>query len=185
MATPLPKLPRDAYDPVEFSRSLAQGDSLDACKEAISRCTEFLHRQFRAGADAGLLIRQRAVFMDQMLGALWDNHGWDDTDLALVAVGGYGRGELHPHSDIDILLLLGDNYDPGSGQIENFLTTLWDIGLDIGHSVRTVVQCVDGCREDITILTNLMEARVLRGPESLMQDCLLYTSDAADDVSTV
>ncbi len=170
MATPLPKLPRDAFDPGEFSQSLAQGDSLEACKEAISRCTEFLHRQFRAGADAGLLIRQRAVFMDQMLGALWDNHGWDDTELALVAVGGYGRGELHPHSDVDILLLLGDNYDASSGQIENFLTTLWDIGLDIGHSVRTVAQCVDGCRQDITILTNLMEARVLRGPEPLMQE---------------
>ncbi|PLW67454.1 [protein-PII] uridylyltransferase [Pseudohalioglobus lutimaris] len=168
--TPLPSLPREAFDPKAFARGLDEGQPLVACKDAISQCTEFLHRQFRAGADAGLLIRQRAVFMDQMLGALWDNHGWDSTDLALVAVGGYGRGELHPHSDIDILLLLGADYDPGSGQIEGFLTRLWDIGLDIGHSVRTVQECVDAGRDDITILTNLMEARVLRGPESLMQE---------------
>ncbi|KAA1188359.1 [protein-PII] uridylyltransferase [Pseudohalioglobus sediminis] len=170
MPTPFPRLPREAFDQKAFIANLGEGDLLATCKNAIEQCTQYLYRQYRAGADAGLLIRQRAVFMDQLLGGLWDIQEWTSDDLALVAVGGYGRGELHPHSDIDILLLLSDDCDEATGQIEAFLTRLWDIGLDIGHSVRTVEQCVDNAREDITILTNLMEARVLRGPESLMQE---------------
>ncbi len=170
MATSLPPLPRDAFDPRAFTKSLDQGKTVQACKDAINHCTQYLHQQFRAGARAGLLLGQRAAFMDQLLGSLWDTHDWPESDISLVAVGGYGRGELHPHSDIDIMVLLGENDEDASGQIEAFLTRLWDIGLDIGHSVRTVQDCVDGAREDITILTNLMEARVLRGPETLMQD---------------
>ena len=87
----------------------------------------------------------------------------------MVAVGGYGRGELHPHSDVDLLFLLGDNCDSCRDILSDFLTLLWDIGLNIGHSVRDVAQCVEQAATDITILTNLMEARVIRGPEQLMQ----------------
>ncbi len=84
-------------------------------------------------------------------------------------MGGYGRGELHPHSDIDLLFLLGDCDSGRERQLASFLTLLWDIGLNIGHSVRTWPNARERPREDITILTNLMEARTIRGPEQLMQ----------------
>ena len=86
----------------------------------------------------------------RLLGSLWDQQAWQSDDIALVAVGGYGRGELHPHSDVDLLLLLGESFDTAESGLEGFLTLLWDIGLDIGHSVRTVAECVENAQADIT-----------------------------------
>ena len=155
-------LPPAIFDDEAFDRSLDEGDILGSCKQAITGATEFLHAEFRAGASAGDLIRLRAAFIDTLLGALWDRQGWGEAAFALVAVGGYGRGELHPHSDIDILLLLDDNDHGRETQLEGFLTLLWDIGLVIGHSVRTVAECARKAQADITILTSLMEARTIR-----------------------
>jgi len=162
-------LPPAMFDAQAFSRQLEAGNPLPCCKRAITAATEYLHSQFRNGTPAGTLIRLRATFMDTLLGALWDRQDWGQAELALVAVGGYGRGELHPHSDVDILVLLGTSGHGCERQLENFLTLLWDIGLVIGHSVRTVAECEKKARDDITILTNLMEARTIRGPEALMQ----------------
>ncbi|WP_240500267.1 [protein-PII] uridylyltransferase [Halioglobus japonicus] len=111
-----------------------------------------------------------------MLGQLWEQNIGADSEHCLVAVGGYGRGELHPCSDIDILLLLDENAGDAEAKLEGFLTLLWDIGLDIGHSVRTVAQCIENAAGDITILTNLMEARVIRGPQRLMEEVQQGTS---------
>ncbi|MDG1389390.1 MAG: [protein-PII] uridylyltransferase [Halioglobus sp.] len=161
-------LPRDLFDTAAFTAGLSSGNALDACKTAIAETTAVLHQRFREGAETGMLLRQRASFIDALLGSLWDQQGWQSENLALVAVGGYGRGELHPHSDVDILILLGEDCTGAESQLEKFLTLLWDIGLDIGHSVRTVTECVEKAAAEITVLTNLMEARVLRGPEQLM-----------------
>ena len=169
MANDSGALPLAMFDPRAFSQRLDQGRILDCCKQAITGATGYLHGQFRSGAKTGDLIRLRATFMDTLLGALWDREDWGDAELSLVAVGGYGRGELHPHSDIDILLLLGDGDHGRERQLEAFLTRLWDIGLVIGHSVRTVAECTRKAREDITVLTNLMEARTIRGPGELMR----------------
>lgn len=163
------EFPTTLFDPDAFRLELEKGDALPCCKQAISTATEYLHKQFRGGANSGDLIRLRAAFMDALLGTLWERQQWQGAELALVAVGGYGRGELHPHSDIDILLLLADNDHGRERELEAFLTLLWDIGLVIGHSVRTVSDCARKAREDITILTNLMEARTIRGPVGLMQ----------------
>ena len=85
-----------------------------------------------------------------------------------MAVGGYGRRELHPYSDIDLLILLGDeNYDSAQTLVESFLRFLWDIGLEIGHSVRSVKDCVKEAKADVTIMTNLLEARHLAGEDTL------------------
>ena len=162
-------LPPEVFDAPAFKLSLETGNAIQCSKIAIANTTAALHARFRAGEPARDLIRQRAAFTDALLRTLWDRQSWGACELALVAVGGYGRGELHPHSDVDLLVLLGDNCDSARDELSGFLTLLWDIGLNIGHSVRDVNECVERAAHDITILTNLMEARVLRGSEALMQ----------------
>ncbi|MBS1187558.1 MAG: [protein-PII] uridylyltransferase [Burkholderiaceae bacterium] len=89
---------------------------------------------------------------------------------ALVAVGGYGRGELFPHSDIDLLILLDAPPDDAlRGTLETLVTLLWDLGLDIGHSIRTVDECISESAADITIQTALLEARLVQGNRRLFQ----------------
>ena len=174
MPVDLVPLPAELFDQADFKAQLEQGQAIAAGKAALTRAGDYLDTQFRKEVPTSKLLRLRAAFMDSLLCALWDQQDWGDAELALVAVGGYGRGELHPRSDIDILLLLGDDCTNCNSLLEQFLTLLWDIGLDIGHSVRTVDECESNAREDITVLTNLMESRTLRGPESLMErvrDC--------------
>jgi [protein-PII] uridylyltransferase len=169
MNTSATALPAALFDPAAFSKQLDDDSSIACCKPAISNANQYLDDLFQQGTEVGQLIALRAIFMDALLGALWDRQDWRGAPLALVAVGGYGRGELHPHSDIDLLILQGDSAQDGSEQLGKFLTLLWDIGLNIGHSVRTVEQCSEAAKDDITIVTNLMEARVIRGKSSLME----------------
>jgi len=90
--------------------------------------------------------------------------------MALIAVGGYGRGELQPASDIDISILLRDPLDADSSSgLEAFVTFLWDIGLEVGHSVRTIEDCRREAEADISVATNLMEARLLVGDSGLLE----------------
>jgi [protein-PII] uridylyltransferase len=101
--------------------------------------------------------------VDHILRALWRGMG-DLAGVSLVAVGGYGRGELYPHSDVDLLILLPDVAPAAlEAEISELVSTLWDIGLDIGHSARTIRECVEEATRDITVQTNLMEARFLAG----------------------
>ncbi|HYR35634.1 MAG TPA: [protein-PII] uridylyltransferase [Burkholderiales bacterium] len=87
---------------------------------------------------------------------------------ALVATGGYGRGELYPSSDIDLLILLAREPGPAEREsLERFVGTLWDIGLEIGHSVRTVEGCIEAAAEDVTVRTTLLESRFLFGSRAL------------------
>ena len=114
-------------------------------------------------------MRDRARLVDVALRAAWLTHtGKFAADLGLVAVGGYGRGELHPSSDIDIMVLLpkSDSAD-WQPDIERFLTFLWDIGLEVGHSVRSIDDCQRESLADISVATTLFEARLLAGPEPL------------------
>lgn len=112
------------------------------------------------------LIKALAKHVDQTLMALWQCVGMPE-GAALIAVGGYGRGELFPHSDIDVLVLL----PPGAGQdakgvhgaVEAFITACWDTGLEIGSSVRTVDECIAEAERDVTVQTALLESRYLCG----------------------
>ena len=113
----------------------------------------------------------RAALVDGVLREIWSTLAMP-ADCALVAVGGYGRGELYPGSDVDLLILLpeADTTSDASGaaaQIEQLVGLLWDIGLDIGHSVRTVRQCLEEAERDITVKTSLLEARCLTGSAEL------------------
>ncbi|MDS4042318.1 MAG: DUF294 nucleotidyltransferase-like domain-containing protein, partial [Candidatus Competibacter sp.] len=128
-----------------------------------------LKELFQQGIPAYELVPARARLMDELL-----RHAWlrffepDAPDLALVAVGGYGRGELHPASDVDIMILLSDRaLATHRSGLEDFLTFLWDIGLEVGHSVRTVEDCAREGAADITVATSLMEARRLLGSSRL------------------
>ncbi|NCU95573.1 MAG: bifunctional uridylyltransferase/uridylyl-removing protein, partial [Betaproteobacteria bacterium] len=91
-------------------------------------------------------------------------------DWSLTAVGGYGRGELFPYSDVDLLVLLDAPVGPDEQPLlDRFVGTLWDIGLEVGHSVRTVHECLEAARSDITVQTNLLESRWLAGNRTLFE----------------
>lgn len=122
---------------------------------------------FRNKFDITQLVKQRACYVDELLARLWDHVGLSESfDLALIAVGGYGRGELHPKSDIDLLILSADGFSQQSEEkISAFITLLWDLKLDVGQSVRTLQDCYEQGKEDITIATSMLEARYLVGNE--------------------
>ena len=138
-------------------------------RQVLDRGTELLQERFAADEAVEDLVRDRARLVDITLRAAWVRHaGRFADDLALIAVGGYGRGELHPSSDIDVMVLLpkSDSAD-WQPDIEKFLTFLWDIGLEVGHSVRSIDDCQRESLADISVATTLFEARLLAGPESL------------------
>jgi [protein-PII] uridylyltransferase len=130
-----------------------------------------LKSRFLGGESVVDLVHARATAIDGLLCDLWQTHmGKLSGDMALVAVGGYGRGELHPCSDVDIMLLLPESIDADAEQaLSAFITSLWDVGLEIGHSVRSVPQCVEQATADLTVATTLLEARLVAGPEALFE----------------
>ncbi|MGS2717110.1 [protein-PII] uridylyltransferase [Eionea flava] len=157
------------FDEKAFGRALLAAESIiTPFKDAIDAINRHLDMRFHEGENIRKLIRARAHMTDCLIHYAWHQFTWDD-DISLVAVGGYGRGELHPKSDIDLLILMGnENTHKHSHNIEQLLTLLWDIGLEIGHSARTLNQCVSIANSDITVATNLMEARVLQGDKALL-----------------
>lgn len=113
---------------------------------------------------AGLFLNELSDQIDQFLRILWPE-AFTAQSVALVAVGGYGRREQFPHSDIDILILIDDHGRDEA--IQAFLYALWDEGLPIGHAVRTLDECVEAGKEDVTIYTNLLDARLIAGDAQL------------------
>ena len=107
--------------------------------------------------------------VDVALGAAWTGFALP-ASAALVAVGGYGRGELFPYSDVDVLILLAESPDAAlQGTLEGLVQVLWDIGLELGHSIRTVDECLCESAADITVQTSLLEARLIIGNQELFQ----------------
>lgn len=127
-----------------------------------------LAKQFWAGQDVEELVRERATFIDAFLCELWHHWFEYDDDCALFAVGGYGRGELHPKSDIDLLILIKESLR-NSERIGAFIRLLWDLKLEIGHSVRTVRECKSEAIRDLSVMTALIEKRLLIGSPRLAQ----------------
>jgi [protein-PII] uridylyltransferase len=152
-------------------RDALADDSPGSSRVALAAASDNIKQRFLAGESVVTLVHLRASVLDELLIHLWRRHTKDSDDsAALVAVGGYGRAELHPGSDIDIMLLLPDNLSAGSeAQIAGFITALWDVGLEIGHSVRTIAQCAEQAGKDLTIATTLLEARLLDGPAELFE----------------
>lgn len=170
-----------AFDTELFDASRLQGeDKLPRAlyRELLKNAREVLFERFKAGEDIRKLVCARAWVTDQLLAHAWRGIGLEQYgDIALLAVGGYGRGELHPGSDIDVMVLhsqknLGESE---SNTISAFITLLWDLGLEIGASVRSLDECVDAARDDITVATNLMECRTIIGDEQLRLDMQAIT----------
>jgi len=163
---------------VSLLPAISQDSLLDALQESaqpgqyarqyLAQGQERLNQAFEA-TDITELVQARATMVDQVMIAAWSLFGLAERDdVALVAVGGYGRGELHPCSDVDLLVLLADTPEQAlCDSLERFVAFLWDMGLEIGHAVRTLNECVDLAREDITVATNIMEARTLAGNDIL------------------
>ena len=116
-------------------------------------------------------MRDRARLVDSLLKTAWALHvGEHVREVALIAVGGYGRGELNLCSDIDIMILLPKSEaTPWQSNLERFLTFMWDIGLEVGHSVRTIDDCQRESAADVSVATTMIEARLLMGPETLFE----------------
>jgi [protein-PII] uridylyltransferase len=149
--------------------ALAAERPVQQYREALAAGRARLLERFEAGEPVRDLVRHHAAFIDRLLVELWESRLGED-DVALVAVGGYGRGELHPHSDIDIMLLCRPRRSPAlDHRIETFLALLWDIGLEPGSSVRSVSDCAREARADITVATNLLESRLLAGSAALYE----------------
>ncbi|MDX1453212.1 MAG: nucleotidyltransferase domain-containing protein, partial [Oleiphilaceae bacterium] len=161
-------LTRSGLAPEQLTGEFAQLKHPAAhCRDFLNKAKQALDSMYIEGIDVRDLVGLKSHIMDQLLGALWQHYEVPD-NCSLLAVGGYGRGELHPHSDIDLLLLAEDDIDEKLGEkLSSFITLLWDLKLDIGHSVRTLEECIESAREDVTIGTNLLETRTIAGPERL------------------
>ncbi|MCG7530246.1 [protein-PII] uridylyltransferase [Psychrobium sp. MM17-31] len=143
---------------------------ISTCKQASIDFSHWLNEQFNNGGAIRELLHQRCNFVDDMLRQLWQHFDLHQEQVALIAVGGYGRGELHPHSDVDLLLLSAKSLsNEQTEKIGQFITMMWDVKFDVGHSVRTLKETLNIGQADITVATNLMESRLLAGPEDLYQ----------------
>ena len=140
-------------------------------RHALKHGRATLKEHYYQDTKAPEIIATHAWLVDQLLTRAWQHHRPllnSKINIALVAVGGYGRGELYPASDVDLMLLLAkDQHDELRDFAQALLNFFWDMGLEVGHSVRSVKDCVNESKNDITVATNLMEARLLVGDPTL------------------
>lgn len=138
-----------------------------ALRAEVKANQQRLQQQYELTHDACALLRNRCAQVDSVLQKLWQSFDFP-ASMALAAVGGYGRGELFPASDIDLLILLPQEVSKITQEkLERLVGHFWDIGLEIGHSVRTIPECLDEAARDITVQTALLEARLLTGNAKL------------------
>jgi [protein-PII] uridylyltransferase len=169
-----------AVVPVVRSPALDRGAFVAPLKAALASGHAEIRRRFEATGDGAAVMRERSFLMDQLIRALFDlvtgeiyplPNPTSGERLAIVAVGGYGRGELAPYSDIDLLFLLPYKRTPHTEQVvEYLLYLLWDLGLKIGQATRSVEDCLRQAKSDLTIRTGLLEARYLWGDQALFRD---------------
>ncbi len=144
---------------------------------------ERLRETYENKGSATTYLHHRARLVDGVLRDIWRRLALP-AEVALVAVGGFGRGELYPASDIDLLLLVPEDGDTlHHPRLEPLIGLLWDIGLDIGHSVRTVGQCLEEAQRDITVQTTLLEARLVCGNGKLFEQFQLRFHAHLDPVA--
>ncbi|MEZ8610008.1 bifunctional uridylyltransferase/uridylyl-removing protein GlnD [Vibrio sp. 10N.222.51.C8] len=152
-------------------------EQIEICelKNQLEIFTQYQKNEFLNHHPVTDLVLLRSEYMDLLLNRLWENFGFNKLPhISLVAVGGYGRGELHPLSDIDILIVSQKTLPPALGEkVSQFITLLWDLKLEVGHAVRTITECLDIGTDDLTVATNLQESRLLCGSEDTFQELKL------------
>jgi len=161
--------------PEQFTTSLLISAPEISTKEIceLNRSFHQWQKELFTSEDMTNIITARAIFVDHVLQKLWCQHKLDEYQISLIAVGGYGRGELHPYSDVDILLLTQNTIDDElEEKISTFITQLWDVKFEIGHSVRSITECLKQAINDVTVATNLMEMRQICGNQALTQQLL-------------
>ena len=143
-------------------------------KEFVKQMELAIQHKFDPQRPVDHLLKEKSVFIDEILISGWLHFLTDQADShCLLAVGGYGREELFPHSDIDVAIVLNTEIDPVVHErIASFATFLWDIGLKPGLSVRTIDETVTAAKENQTIMTNIMENRLIAGCPDLYKKLL-------------
>ncbi|MBF0191398.1 MAG: [protein-PII] uridylyltransferase [Magnetococcales bacterium] len=143
---------------------------LPVLRTAMSAGREQLHQNHLAGASGQFIVQGHTLLADAILQRIHalvvaghENH----EPFCLAATGGYGRRDLAPYSDIDLLFIVPDNHGDQLPLVERMLYVLWDIGMDVGHAVRTVEECVQQARQELQILTSMLESRFLAGNHTL------------------
>ncbi len=148
------------------------GDLLSALSSAKKSGDEHLHENFYHGTEISQLVTGRAWMIDTLLRITWLHFIPANAPLNLIAVGGFGRGELHPYSDIDLLILTEEEPSQFTEQLSCFISCCWDLKLTLGHSVRSQSQCVEDANADITLATALMESRLIAGKSTSFNSML-------------
>ncbi|MEQ1638344.1 MAG: [protein-PII] uridylyltransferase [Methylococcales bacterium] len=144
--------------------------AIQVFKQHLKDQNETLKQRYHPQQSVNTLLTQKSDAIDALLRSAWQHFlGEHGNHLCLLAVGGYGRRELFPHSDIDIVILLPENQDRLNHQqaLSNFSSFLWDIGLKPGQSVRTLSECIQAAIDDQTIMTGLLEHRLIAGDQGL------------------
>ena len=138
----------------------------NTAKELISELRSTIESKYWSNTPIRQLLQEYSQGIDKILTKIWLNHFETDSNSALYAVGGYGRGELHPHSDID-LLLVSENLDREKSAVEQFFQEVFDLNLEVGHSARDIASCTEEASKDITVATAISEKRLIVGDQSL------------------
>jgi len=145
----------------------------------LKRGREEQRNAFFAAPDTPKLLREHARLVDRVVRGVWRETAMP-TGVALLAIGGYGRGQLFPHSDVDVLILLPEQGEAPAAAIEQFFAALWDVGLELSHAVRTVAQCASEMAGDATIRTSLLENRLLHGSRRLTREFRAMFAESLD-----
>lgn len=167
------QIDKSLFDESALQQELLNNTSpIPVFKAQRKHYSDILTERFNSGRAATELVHLHSALTDKLLSQAWKLffNEKSTNNISLVAVGGYGRGELHPASDIDLLLLIKKPTNHLNESITQFITFLWDIGLEVGHSVRTVKECVVEAKKDITVATNIQESRLLIGSEKLFEE---------------
>ncbi|WP_445144203.1 [protein-PII] uridylyltransferase [Dyella sp. Tek66A03] len=170
----LPPLPRL---PTVVPRSGVSSDARRALRQLLGDVDRALATAFRDGADATALARRRSESVQRVVVHVWNACLGDVSGAALFAVGGFGRGLLFPHSDVDLLALVGPSDPARLRALEQCFATLWDIGLKVGHAVRDLPQCRALAAHDASVFTSLLDARRLVGDPALEESIEAIASD--------
>lgn len=173
------------HDAISLNDEVSDQDLIDSLRESYQIGFNNIKETFLAKPNTQLVFKQHTKLVDGILKQLWA-FCKISKDCSLIAVGGYGRGELFPYSDLDLLILTPEGFDKveaNQQSLEKLVGLFWDIGLNVGHSVRTLKECVAESENDVTIQTNLLECRLLIG-KSPSFEAYLSAVAASIDVPT-